>query len=138
MAQRAGEGFSGATDLTEVIVLTCNLDTHTAHRLVGRAVRASVEGGTPLTAKILDAAAQAIIQRPVGLSDETVAAVMNPVNIVDTRTGPGGASPASVQEMISAFQNTALAGDAWQTACREREQAAEKRLFERARELMDR
>ncbi len=137
MAQRAGEGFSGATDLTEVVMLTCKLDAYTAHRLVGRAVRTAVEAATPLTAAILDAAAQAIIQRPVGLSNETIAATMNPVNIVDTRTGPGGASPSSVREMISAFRNTALEGDTWQTACRERGQAAEKKLFERARELMD-
>ncbi|MEW5958475.1 MAG: argininosuccinate lyase [Chloroflexota bacterium] len=137
MAQRAGEGFSGATDLTEVLMLTCKLDAHMAHRLVGRAVRVAVEEGTPLTADILEAVAQAVLQRPLGVSNETIAAAMNPVNIVHTRTGPGGASPSSVQEMINTFRNAALAGDIWQTTCRERGQAAEKRLLERARELTD-
>lgn len=136
MAQRAGEGFSGATDLTEVVMLSGQIDTHTAHRLVGRAVRMALEAGTPLTAAILDAAAYAIIQRPVGLSDEAIAAAVNPVNIINTRTGPGGASPSSVQDMISVFRNMALAGESWHTTCRQRGQAAEKRLLERVTELM--
>ncbi len=137
MAQRAGEGFGGATDLTEVVMLSGQFDPHTAHRLVGRAVRAALEAGTPLTTAILEAAAQAVIQRPLGLSAETVAAALNPVNIINTRTGPGGASPSSVQEMISAFRDIALASGTWQTACQERSQTAEKRVLERTKELMD-
>ena len=113
MAERAGQGYSGATDLAEVIMLECGLDPHTAHRIVGQAVRIAVETNRPLTAEMLDEASQAIIQRPLGLSNQIVAEAMNPAAIVNTRTGLGGAAPESVQKMIEIYRASILEIENW-------------------------
>lgn len=47
MAARAGEGFSGATDLGDYLSEAADLDPRTAHRLIGYAVRKALEAGLP-------------------------------------------------------------------------------------------
>ncbi len=135
MAQRVKQGFSGATDLSDVIMLKCNLDSRTAHRIVGHAVRLAVDSDSPLTSEILDVSAQAIIKHPLGLSDDEITQAMDPEKIVYTRTGLGGASPQSVTEMIGIFQNLVTDYEAWRASCEQKIKRAEKKLQERAQEL---
>lgn len=138
LAQRVQHGFSGATDLTEVIMLECNLDTHTAHRIVGRAVRTALGNDVPLSATLLDEAAQAIIERSLGLSAETITETLNPTAIVNSRTGLGGASPSSTQTMIQTFRQTVAEGEQWQQDWTNRLAAAEKALLAQVEELCQR
>jgi argininosuccinate lyase len=135
MAQRAGQGHSGATDLTEVIMIECGLDSHTAHRIVSQAVRAALGADTSLTPEILDAAAEAVIQRPLGLSSRTITKAMNPEAIVKTRTGPGGAAPESVQTMLATFRGSLAAAEAWRLGTENRLGTATAKLLETAQKL---
>jgi argininosuccinate lyase len=135
MAQRAGQNYSGATDLTEIIMLSAGLDTSTAHRIVGQAVRLALESDSPLTAEILDRAAQTLVNRSLGLSDQTITEAMNPQAIVHTRIGPGGAAPEAVQAMIAKYQASLAEAETWHLTCEKRLAAAEARLLQRAQSL---
>jgi argininosuccinate lyase len=137
MAERAGQGYSGATDLAEVIMLECGLDPHTAHRIVGQAVRMALESHQPLTTEILDQASQVIIQRPLGLSNSVVTEAMNPAAIVNTRTWPGGAAPESVQTMLTTYRASLLEAATWRLQTENRLATAEAGLLKTAREIAE-
>ena len=99
-------GFTQATDLAEHIVTRCGVDYRTAYLVVGQAVRAASAAGLrgiDITAAMLDEAAQ----QPLGLTDEELAAVLDPAQIVATRSARGGAAPAAVAPMIEACRTAA-------------------------------
>ena len=137
MAQRAGEGYTGATDLAEVIVQRIGLDYRTAHTIVGRAVRLTLGEGreTPLTAALLDAAAREVLGRPLELSEAEVREVLDPAAIVAVRRGLGGAAREPVQAMIREVRQALEAAAAWQQETTARLAEAEERLVELAREM---
>jgi argininosuccinate lyase len=135
MAQRAGQSYSGATDLAELLMLEARIDANTAHRIVGQAVRASLQIGQPLQAELLDLAANNVIGRPLGLSQEQLAGVLEPWAIVETRTGPGGAAPQAVQAMLTTYRGVLAEMETWQTEVVTRLAAATTRLLTRAQEL---
>ena len=95
-------GFSQATDLAEYIMQECGIDYRSAYRVVGHAVRqASAAGlrGTDIDGAMLDAAAAEITGRPLGLGGHDLSAVLDPWQIVASRTSLGGAAPGEVERM---------------------------------------
>ena len=135
MARRVAQGYDSATDLAESIMLTARLDAHTAHRIVGQAVRMALSTGQPLEAELLDRAAANVIGRPLDLTPAQFAAATDPLAIVETRTGPGGAAPQSGRAMIETFRAEATEAAAWRDQTEKRLAAATTRLIETAREL---
>ena len=129
-------GFSQATDLAEYIMQACGIDYRTAYRVVGHAVRqASAAGlrGADIDGGMLDAAAAEITGRPLGLGGHDLSAVLDPWQIVASRTSLGGAAPGEVERMAenAAAEATRLMGEArrW----RDTYQAAEEALIAAAR-----
>jgi argininosuccinate lyase len=131
MWQALEGGFSQATDLAEYVMVRCAVDYRTAYQVVGLAVRkASRAGlrGMDLDAAMLDAAAVEFRGSPLGLTGQPPAArertarelaeVLDPRAVVATRTAPGGAAPAVVEQM---------AADCTATADRLRQQARSRR-----------
>ena len=99
-----------ATDLAEYVMLSCDLDYRSAYHLVGSAVRtASRQGlrGIDITSEMLDAAAEEVCGRALGLDAARLADVLDPRNIVATRTAAGGAAPSVVAEMAARYQHHA-------------------------------
>jgi argininosuccinate lyase len=135
MAQRAGRNYSGATDLADMIMLEYGLDSRTAHRIVSKAVGTAFVSQLPLTQEILDTASQAVIKRPLNLTDQTIAEVMKPENIINTRTGPGGAAPQSVEFMLNTYRVSLSEAQDWVGATQKRLAAAEKNLLKTAHKL---
>jgi argininosuccinate lyase len=135
MAQRAGQSYSGATDLTEIIMLATGIDIGAAHRIVGQAIRAALQAAQPLNPEWLDQAANNVIGRPLNLSQAQIAPALDPLAIVETRTGPGGAAPASVQKMIETYRTSMAEAASWRLEAVNRLTRAEARLLERVREL---
>ena len=130
-------GFSQATDLAEYIMQTCGIDYRSAYRVVGHAVRqASAAGlrGADIDGAMLDAAAAEVTGRPLGLAGHDLSAVLDPWQIVASRTALGGAAPGEVRRMAAQAGADAsrLAGEArrWRDTYR----AAEDALLEAARE----
>jgi len=106
MWQELESGFSQATDLAEFIMLNTGIDYRSAYNLVGNVVRtASEQGlrGIDITSGMVDVAARAVCGRPLGLDPAQLAEVLNPENIVATRTAAGGAAPAVVAEMAERY-----------------------------------
>lgn len=137
--ERAAAGFSGATDLAEVIMLSTGLDYRAAHRLVGQAVRDAIEtGATTLSAEGLDAAAHKTIwqgrgdseSRPsLGLRPEVVANALDPAAIVATRAGPGGAAEPPMAAMIAGCRETVGDHERWRQEAEMRLSASETFLL---------
>jgi len=129
-------GFSQATDLAEYIMQTCGIDYRSAYRVVGHAVRQASAGGLrggDIDGALLDAAAIDVIGRPLGLTGRDLSAVLDPGQIVASRTTLGGAAPGEVTRMAGQAEAGAreLAGEAqrWRDAYR----AAEDALIAAAR-----
>ena len=129
-------GFSQATDLAEFIMQSCGIDYRSAYRVVGHAVRqASAAGlrGADIDGAMLDACAAEITGRPLGLAGRDLSAVLDPGQIVASRTALGGAAPGEVRRMAgqASAEASRLAAEArhWRDAYR----AAEDALIEAAR-----
>ncbi|MDR0345658.1 MAG: argininosuccinate lyase, partial [Nocardiopsaceae bacterium] len=110
-------GFAQATDLAEYVLAECGIDYRTAYRVVGHAVRqASSAGlhGADVDGRMLDESAIAITGRPLGLAGRDLAPVLDPAQVVRSRTGLGGAAPAEVARMSQEVSSWAaeLAGEA--------------------------
>jgi argininosuccinate lyase len=103
MAAELTKGFSQATDLAEFVVQRCGLDYRTAYVVVGETVRAaSRQGmrGVDITGDMLDQAALEVRGATLGLSGTDLREVLDPRQIVMTRTAEGGAAPEAVEAMI--------------------------------------
>lgn len=135
MAQRAGEAFSGATDLAEAIMLHYTVTAQTAHHIVARAVRLAEEAGRGLDAALLDEAAQAVIERALAMDAATLERALDPRAIVATRTTVGGAAPEPLRAMLAAFQQSAGEQTEWAASQRQRLTLAEDVLLKTARTL---
>jgi argininosuccinate lyase len=135
LAQRARQSFSGATDLTEVIMFEAGLDAKTAHRIVGQAVRTALQANQPFDSELVDRAASNIIGHPLHLSAGQVTTAMDPQAIVDARTGLGGAAPQSVQAMITTFRTVVADTESWWAETEKRLAMATTHLLDRARQL---
>ncbi len=102
MWQALESGFSQSTDLAEFIMRECAVDYRTAYQIVGIAVRkASRDGirGIDLTADRLQDAAAEYNGSHLDLDDASLAAVLDPRGIVETRVLAGGAAPDVVAGM---------------------------------------
>ncbi len=99
-------GFSQATDLAEFIMLATDVDYRSAYRVVGQVVRSASNAklrGLDITSEMIDEAAEEICGFGLSLDVDQLAAVLDPVNIVETRTATGGAAIDVVCEMADRF-----------------------------------
>ena len=125
-AGRAGrtlrESSAMATDLAEAIVLATGVDYRSAYRVVGRAL----VGG--LDAAALDAAAHEVLGGPLNLDPRVVADALDPAAAIATRTVPGGAAPAPMDEMLAGCRDAAGEAHRWIDAERTAIDRAEREL----------
>jgi argininosuccinate lyase len=109
MAEELMSGFSQATDLAEFIVQRCGIDYRTAYVVVGETVRSASRGGlrgVDITGEMLDRVAGERHGQPLGLAGTDLSAVLDPRQVVLTRTAQGGAAPAAVHAMIDSCRAT--------------------------------
>jgi argininosuccinate lyase len=138
MARRAADGYAQATDLAEVIMRERGLNYRDAHRVVGFVVRLALQSGQPLArvgAELLDEAARATLGRPLDLEPAVIASAVDPVAVVASREGLGGAAAPSVRRMIGDCRARFAAAEARHAAVAARLRAAEDGLLARAQAL---
>jgi argininosuccinate lyase len=138
MARRAMDGQAQATDLAEIVMGECGLNYRDAHRVVGLVVRLAMERGMPLREVgpgLIDEAARAVLGRPLELPAALVAGAVDAGQVVASRTGRGGAAPASVRRMIAECREALDAARSWRAGAQERLDAAEAALMARAADL---
>jgi argininosuccinate lyase len=133
-AERAAASFSGATDLAEVLLLEYDLDYHTAHQVVARAVREALEGGAAtLTSEVLADAAEVTADRRIELPAERLEGILDPAAIVATRDGVGGAAAGSIAAMLRECGQSLEGHDNWCKGQQRRLANAEEKLLSEAR-----
>jgi argininosuccinate lyase len=137
MRARAGDGFTYAMDLAETIMTECGLSYRSAHRIVGLAVRRALErdaNARDIPRDVLDEAAREIAGRDLTeLSAEALAKIADPVDVVASRTGVGGAAEAPVADMLAECREALHHAERWQIETQRRVGEAEGRLVELAR-----
>lgn len=132
----AGEHFTGAADLAEELVLRCGVDYRSAYRVVGRAVATAIsEGQSTVTSGTLDAAAESILNRPVGLGDDALREILDPARIVATRSAVGGSSPERVSEHARTVEQRVCLAGTWRDQHRARIEHVEAEVLTAAKEL---
>lgn len=129
--KRAGEDFSTATGLADLIVREANLSFREAHHVVGGAVRMAMDAGLPahrIDTAMVDACAVEQLGHALNLPADKVRDCLDPTANVQGRTSAGGPSLASLQpSLLRAGQRLAGERQASQTR-RERVEAANQRL----------
>jgi argininosuccinate lyase len=113
MRQAAAEGFGTATELADVIVRETGLSFRMAHNVVAGVVRAALESGRSadeIRTGDVDAVAQALFGRPLGIAEQAVAEALDPAANIRARTILGGPAPGNMARMV-ASRREALAGD---------------------------
>ena len=139
MREELDAGYTQATDLCELIVQVCGVDYRSAYVVVGRTVREASRLGVPgrlITGAMLDEAARAETGRSWGLDGRDLSAVLDPREIVHSRVGTGGASPAAVESMVQQCLSDADALAAAVTQRRQLMDDAERLLLARARDAV--
>ena len=140
MVEELRRGYTQATDLAEYLVQTCTVDYRTAYVVVGNAVRAASRAGVPgveITGAMLDEAAVAHTGRSWGLAGRDLSAVLDPWQIVLSRTAQGGAAPQALTEMISQIGPVLDTIDADAARATARFDRAENELMRAARAVID-
>jgi argininosuccinate lyase len=135
---RLSLGFTTATDLAETITLEAGLDFRTAHRIVGRLVRDASQTNramSELTTADLDVAAQAILNRPLHLSEAAFAHATDPATAVAARRGSGGAAPGPLSDMLAECQSALDACATWYDTTTAKISAAEEALIQLAQQF---
>jgi argininosuccinate lyase len=110
MRRALDTSFTQATDIAEHVMSTRGLDYRSAYQVVAHAVRATAaDGGSgrDITTERIDDAATAVLGAPLGLDPDELADVVDPVAIVATRAGIGGAAPETVRDMAERFGRAA-------------------------------
>jgi argininosuccinate lyase len=105
MYEALESGFSQAADLAEHLMTECQVDYRTAYEIVGACVRSAAAAGLrgiDITGKMLDEAAVEVTGEPLGIAGADLAAVLDPREVVRSRTTQGGAEPSVVRAMAAA------------------------------------
>ncbi|MBD1587155.1 argininosuccinate lyase [Pseudomonas typographi] len=128
---KAGEDFSTATGLADLIVREADLSFREAHHVVGAAVRMAMDAGLPahrIDSAMVDTCAMAQLGHPLGLDPQQLRQCLDPAANVQARASAGGPAQATLLPALQrAGQHLASARQANQ-ARRERLAAAQQRL----------
>ena len=136
MRERAGLGFTWATDLAEIIMQEADVPYRSAHRVVGLAIREAI-GRDPraqsIPSDVLAAAGREVLGHDLDLPARALAALEDPAAVVATRRGLGGAAAEPVRAMIGDCEEGLARFASWQRRTAKRLAASESRLVAHAR-----
>ncbi|MFM0337691.1 hypothetical protein [Paraburkholderia fungorum] len=103
MVSRAGEDFSTATDLADLLVRRAGTSFRDAHHIIGSVVRDTLDQGlsaSNITSAMIDACASEQLGRDISLKEEEVRECLDPVRDVAARQSYGGPAPRLVLARI--------------------------------------
>ncbi len=97
------ESYLCATELANQLVRDYRMSYRTAHEIVNKFVLASEERSIPATearSELLDAAAQEVIGRPLGMGDARLRELLDPAHFIRVTNSQGGAAPNETKRMV--------------------------------------
>ncbi|MBB5634408.1 argininosuccinate lyase [Pedobacter cryoconitis] len=116
MLRYATENFSTMTDLADLLVRNANLDFRDAHEIIASVVnRAIAEKKTAnqITIAMIQDIAEKRLGHQLSISKKQLQTVLDPVQSVAHKTGPGMPAIASVMQMITNGQKDVTAKTSW-------------------------
>ncbi len=123
LRQRAGEGFTTATELADALVREAGLPFRTAHKIVSTLVKSAVaagKGSTELDFPMLQAAMQTVLGREIDFNADQFAAALDPVAFVSARKGLGGVAPVATGAVLADLTQNLATDAAWRDAALDR------------------
>jgi len=133
---RSAEGFITATELADTLVREKGLAFRTAHTIVARLVEmATAQGLSPdqVGVAMLEEAAQMVIGRPLGLTEEALHRALDPINFVAARCVMGGPAPEATAAVLESLKEALLRDRSWLSEERARLMRVRAALEEQAR-----
>ena len=135
LSDSAGDNFTTATDLAELLVVRHGLDYRSAYRIVGRAVaNASDRGQSRVVVEDLEQAAGECGITLAGLSS-AVEVVARVDAVISSRNTPGGAAPHRVVEHCRSILARVRRALEWAEAARQVDESVTTRLLSEASRL---
>ena len=126
------ESYIASTELANQIVRDFGLDYRTAHGIIHDFVLTSREQKIPATkarADLLDAAAEKVIGKKLGMTDARLRELLDPAHFIKVTNSKGGVAPDEVARMIADRREQLANARARQLKRIETLEAAQKRLF---------
>lgn len=122
-----------ATDIADVLVMEKGLPFRTAHQIVAILVRIGISRGlsqNAVTPELVDEAALEYMDKPLGLSAESLRKALDPAECINARKLIGGPAPERVEEDISRAREQCKSDVSQLEAITARLAAAERKLEE--------
>ena len=120
---RAGAGFTTATELADTLVREAGLPFRLAHKVIATMVQSAIGNGIPSTAlqlEMLQAAAQQILGHELSFSEEQFARALDPEHFIAIRSGTGGVAPQATAALLDELAAQLHNDRTWLTAAEER------------------
>ncbi|MCD6361384.1 MAG: hypothetical protein J7M38_11060 [Armatimonadetes bacterium] len=98
------ESYIASTELANQLVREYGIDYRTGHEMIKRFVAASREAKIPASqasAAMLDDAAEELIGRKLGMTDERLRELLDPAHFIEVTDSKGGVAPAEMARMIA-------------------------------------
>ncbi|MBX3014405.1 MAG: argininosuccinate lyase [Caldilineaceae bacterium] len=127
LRQRAGVGFTTATELADTLVREARLPFRQAYKIVATMVQAAVQDGVSeeqLTLERLQAAATTVVGKPLPFSAEQLERALDPQMFVNARVDVGGVSPQATTLLLGQLQSALRVDLEWLAAAQTRLQGA--------------
>ncbi len=113
LRQRAGEGFTTATELADTLVREAGLPFRLAHKVVARMAQRAIRQGVSsnaLTLAMLHEAAEAVLGEPINFTTEQFVHALDAEAFIHARGGLGGVAPTATGALLNQLQ-AGLRGD---------------------------
>ncbi|MEZ4863188.1 MAG: argininosuccinate lyase [Caldilineaceae bacterium] len=127
LAQRAGSGFTTATELADTLVREAGLPFRRAHHVVAQMVQQAVRNGMSseqLTLEHLQEAAQSVLGQPLNFSLEQFERALDPQMFIHARDGLGGAAPKATSALLDQLESALRIDQEWLAATQNRLQTS--------------
>lgn len=133
MLERAREGYSCSTELTNELTRGHGIDYRTAHEVVNQFVKRSAANGIPASQADIDILRDAVTEvtdKQVDMTQARLRQLLDPVHFVKVTNSQGGVSPDEVGRMIDdRFENLSQARERHEKRI-EKLEAGKRRMLE--------
>ena len=103
LANRAGKGFSTASDLAEFLMIEEQIDPGSARNIAALTISTARDQGLEaagITQELIDGAALMVVGQEIKVEFETISRYIAPRRFIERRTATGAPSPASTRAFL--------------------------------------
>jgi argininosuccinate lyase len=135
LEERAGQGGTTMTELSDTLVREHGLPFTTAHAIAGRVLKARARHPDARLTETLAAVCFELVGRPIVYTEERLREILSPRYFVTVRRTPGGPAPEETGHALEHSMAALSADREWAAGCRESLGAAQCELKARSAQL---